>query len=241
MDPHIQYEITINKHGEPPKYLSLSKPITHQRTHAFDPKNIEVNEINNNVFDKQFSTFKSGPPKVRRSNKSSGRRNHERNYISRSNNDVEYSKDPNFGMARGLNDKDINAQIARHNEVRNSKSSRRYETNVSGRSYCLNRSKVDDFRSDVKRTSDRSWRYEDTKIKNVKDENTGVDEEYKWENIEDDCKPRPGKVREIASRFDRHSMENLQQQKPKKERPKPLQSYGYQAYLDHVFPDAVEI
>lgn len=244
LDPHIQYEITINKHGEPPKYLSLSKPITHQRTHAFDPRNITTNEINNNELVNKFSTFKTGPQKIRRSGKNNGRRNYDNNYISKTNNDVEYSKDPNFGMPRGFNDiVDINAQTARHNEIRSSKSSRKFVTNGFERNNKYNPDRVEDFRSDIKRTSNRSWRYEDTKI-------TKADKEEKMESfnndnnkevIENDCKPRPGKVKEIASRFNRHCLENLQGQKLKRERPKPLQSYGYQAYLDHVFPDAVEI
>ncbi|KAJ0176465.1 hypothetical protein K1T71_007644 [Dendrolimus kikuchii] len=243
LDPHIQYEITINKHGEPPKYLSLSKPITHQRTHAFDPKNIAANEINNNEFVNKFSTFKTGPPKVRRSNKSNGRRNYDRNYISKTNNDVEYSKDPNFGMPRGFNNNvDMNAQTTRHNEIRSSKHSRKFETNGFRRNHDYSLNRVENQRSDTKRASNRSWRYEEAKIKVDKDDKKqSSDDDNKKETIENDYKPRPGKVKEIASKFNRHSMENLQPQKFKKERPKPLQSYGYQAYLDHVFPDAVEI
>ncbi|CAG9786893.1 unnamed protein product [Diatraea saccharalis] len=103
LDPHIQYEVTINKHGEPPKYLSLSRPLNHQRTHHFNPQVITNNEINNNDYfnENRFSTFKTGPPKARRSNKSNDRkiRTYE-SYVCKTNNDVEYSKNPFFGIAR---------------------------------------------------------------------------------------------------------------------------------------------
>lgn len=226
LDPHVQYDITINTHGEPPKYLSLSKPLTHQRTHSFNPQNI-VNEINNN--DHRFSTFKSGPPKMRRSNKSNqSKTNH--SYTCKTNNDIEYSRDPYFGLNK-TESKEVNAQISRHSVNRGSRNySRMYERNNSGR------------RNDVvnnNRASNRSWRDKLT--------DTKIQKEHAFEEVEkgkemynsEDYTPRVGKVKEIASRFNRNS--SNQSVNFKKERPKPLQSYGNQAYLDHVFPDAVEV
>lgn len=213
LDPHIQYDITINKHGEPPKYLSLSKPLTHQRTHAFNPQNID--EINNN--DINFTTFK-GPSKIRRSNKSNNSKKN-KSYISKTNNDVEYTKDPKYSKNR----EETNAQ-AGHNEHRTNYT-RMYERNSSGRKIFDSGT---DKLEDRKRQSNRSSR-------ETKKENTAC-----FEEIHDDFKPRLGKVKEIASRFNRNS-ESVQSYNTKRERPKPLQSYGNQAYLDHVFPDAVEI
>lgn len=215
LDPHIQYDITISKHGEPPKYLSLSKPLTHQRTHAFNPHNLE--EINNN----DFTTFK-GPPKIRRSNKSNNSKRNKQSYISQSNNDVEYSRDPKYNQ-----NKESNAQ-ERHNEHRTSKNyTRMYERNSGRRA-----NDPEDKLEDRKRQTNRSSR--ETKTDNAASFETG-----KQKDDDGDFRPRPGKVKEIASRFNRNS-ENLQSNS-KKNRPKPLQSYGHQAYLDHVFPDAVEI
>lgn len=232
LDPHIQYEITINKHGEPPKYLSLSKPLTHQRTHSFDPKSVPHKEINNNDYDR-FSSFKSGPPKIRRSNHR--KKGHEQNYVSRTNNDVEYSKDPFFGKVKST---DTNQYAQKYYEHRDAKNySRMYEKNNSGRKENDRRNR-DGFESDfqnAKRSSNRSSRGTIEKERSFKD----FIEKNVNQDKEEDFKPRPGKVREIASRFNRYSS-NVQSL-TKKQRPKPLQSYGNQAYLDHVFPDAVEI
>lgn len=233
LDPHIQYEITINKHGELPKYLSLSKPLTHQRTHAFDPQTI-TNEINNNNYER-FSTFKSGPPKARRSNKSNGKNN--KNYVCKTNNDIEYSKDPYFGKVRSTDMINQNAQT--YNEHRDSKNySRMYDRNNSGRK--VDRRNQDGFEKDfqnVKRSSNRSWKGTKEKERSFEDLTEGNNN---INDTEEDFKPKPGKVREIASRFNKCSNGNVTLN-TKKERPKPLQSYGHQAYLDHVFPDAVEI
>ncbi|XP_063383742.1 kin of IRRE-like protein 2 isoform X2 [Cydia fagiglandana] len=227
LDPHIQYEITINKHGEPPKHLSLSKPLTHQRAHAFDT---QLNEINNNEFENRFTTFKSGPTKLRRSNRSD-RQNNDRSYVCKTNNDIEYSKDPYFG-------------VARDNQIRKSKTySRMYERNNSGKKDNRKTQFAED--KDAKKLSNRDWIYEDNKHINKELEKERSFEELKEENDmrqdTEDYKPRPGKVREIASRFNRNSANVGQSVNSSKGRPKPLQSYGNQAYLDHVFPDAVEI
>lgn len=253
LDPHIQYEITINKHGEPPKYLSLSKPLTHQRTHAFDPQHI-ANEISNNDNNEnRFSTFKTGPSKARRSNRSSDRKinTFEQSYICKSNNDIEYSKDPFFGIARGI-EKESDLNNGRNNEYRSSKTySRMYERNNSGKRDNVrkeNQDKEDNYsKADNRRSSNRR-RYEDKntykKSANEREKERSFEEfceDINANEVRDkveDYKPRPGKVREIASKFNRNSS-NVSQ--PKKERPKPLQSYGNQAYLDHVFPDAVEV
>ncbi|KAJ8722247.1 hypothetical protein PYW08_004649 [Mythimna loreyi] len=233
LDPHIQYEITINKHGEPPKYLSLSKPLTHQRTHAFDPHSI-TNEINNNDYDR-FSTFKTGPPKARRSNKSYDKNN--KNYVSKTNNDVEYSKDPHFGQLRSTDSTNQNAQ--KYNEHKDTKNySRMYDRNNSGRKE-NDRKNTNGFEKDFqnnKRSSYQSWKGTNEKERSFED----FTERNVKQDIEEDYRPRPGKVKEIASRFNKSSTGNVTLN-TKKERPKPLQSYGNQAYLDHVFPDAVEI
>lgn len=224
LDPHIQYDITINKHGEPPKYLSLSKPLTHQRTHAFNPQNID--EINNN--NTTFTTFKD-PPKIRRSNKSNNSKKSKQSYISKTNNDVEYSKDPKYSIKA----EELNAQ-ERHNEHRTSKNyTRMYERNNSGRR--IYDSEIDKL-EDRRRHSNRSWKDGGAKLENIK----RFDKIDNQKEDDRDFRPRPGKVKEIASRFNKNS-ENVQSLNAKRERPKPLQSYGHQAYLDHVFPDAVEI
>ncbi|KAL0838629.1 hypothetical protein ABMA28_016712 [Loxostege sticticalis] len=257
LDPHIQYEVTINKHGEPPKYFSLSKPLTHQRTHAFDPQTIN-NEINNNDSNEnRFSTFKSGPPKARRSNKSNEGKVNQNNqiYVSKTNNDIEYSKNPFFGMTKDEeNNIDIHRDNFGHNENRNSKNySRMYERNNSGRKHSHGRGNIekheqDYYRADAKRHSRRSWRLEDERVHQAKlRENDRSFEEVKEENnarhgdATNDDKPRPGKVREIASKFNRNCSRNDDHIEMKRARPRPLQSYGHQPYLDHVFPDAIEI
>lgn len=231
LDPHIQYEITINKHGEPPKYLSLSKPLTHQRTHAFDPQNV-TNEINNNDHYDKFSSFKPGPPKARRSNKS----NNSQNYVCKTNNDIQYSKDPHFGKVRSTDTINHNAQ--KYNEHRDSKNySRMYERNNSGRKE-NDRRNQDDFVKDLqntKRSSNRSLKGTKEKERSFEDFTEG-----NKQHDEEDFRPRPGKVREIASKFNKYSSGNVTLS-TKKDRPKPLQSYGHQPYLDHVFPDAIEI
>lgn len=236
LDPHIQYEITINKHGEPPKYLSLSKPLIHQRTHAFEPDNVPTKELNNNNYER-FSTFKTGPPKIRRSK---DKKSAERNYICKTNNDIQYSKDPLFGKIRST---DTNQYAQKYNEHRDSKNySRMYErnnNNTSGKREIDTKRNQDgndgDFQN-PKRSSNLNWN--DTK------ETEKGTEEFAEETVshdkEEDFKPRPGKVRELALRFNKCSSGNIQSFSSK-QRPKPLQSYGNQAYLDHVFPDAVEI
>lgn len=208
--------------------------MTHQRTHAFDPN--VTHEINNNDYNEnRFSTFKQGPPKARRSNRRHDRNNNANNqsYISKTNNDIEYTKDPYFGIARGDH---VNT-----NEYRSSKNySRMYERNNSGRTD----GKDNNIRQDVKRASNRSRREETYKKVVREKERERSFEEFEAPNnvkqdfIEEDYKPKPGKVREIASKFNRDSM-NVPPSK--KERPKPLQSYSNQAYLDHIFPDAVEV
>ncbi|KAI5635790.1 immunoglobulin domain-containing protein [Phthorimaea operculella] len=224
LDPHIQYEITINKHGEPPKYLSLSKPLTHQRT-----QHNVTNEINNNHYDR-FTTFKTGPPKARRSNRSEN----QRNYICKTNNDIEYSKDPNFGMSKD-NDADFK------NEHRSSKNySRMYERNNSGRNDNVKKANYDVYvRQDSKRMSNRKEDFDKRAAREIEKERSF--EEFHAEASKrdgDEYRPRPGQVREIASKFNRNSSNG---QSGKKDRPRPLQSYGNQAYLDHIFPDAVEV
>ncbi|XP_072948788.1 uncharacterized protein [Epargyreus clarus] len=253
LDPHVQYELTINKHGEPPKYLSLSKPLTHQRTHAFDPQNISAYEINNNnnFNDNRFSTFKSGPPKIRRSDRSSYRRNNknQQNYVCKSNYDIEYSRDPFFGMARDNRNTANNyaQRDVKNNTSRGKANYRMYERNGSGKRN--NNSKKNEERDNYVRNdpnrSSNNRKVED-KIVNrvVRDkEKERSFEEYKVQYRNDDGVeelPRPGKVREIASRFNRNSVDNGQPVSFKTDRPKPLQSCD-QAYLDHIFPDAVEI
>ncbi|CAB3227204.1 unnamed protein product [Arctia plantaginis] len=234
LDPHIQYDITINKHGEPPKYLSLSKPLTHQRTHAFNPHNVPDKEINNNDYER-FSSFKAGPPKARRSSN----RQHEReqNFVSKTNNDIEYSKDPFFGKARNT---DCNQHAQKYNEHRDSKKYlRMYDRNNSGRKQ-NDKIHNDGFEKDyqnTKRSSNRSWKSTQKIERSFED---SIEGDHINREKEVDFKPRPGKVKEIASRFNMCSGDNVQSFS-KNQRPKPLQSYGDQAYLDHVFPDAVEI
>lgn len=241
LDPHIQYEITINNHGEPPKYLSLSKPLTHQRTHAFDPHNI--NEINNNhSTENRFSTFK-GNVNVRKSNRSNDKA--EQRNVSKSNNDVEYIRNPNFGITRSVN----NYDSFHSRDVRGSKNyTRMYERNNSGRSGKTANRDVVEMKipnTDARRASNRSNKRNDCNDNSNRQMTTEANNsshdapKAKHEN-EEDYQPRPGKVREIASRFNQYSG-NLRQSFKRKVRPKPLQSFGNQAYLDHVFPDAVEI
>ncbi|XP_069359571.1 protein PFF0380w-like [Maniola hyperantus] len=252
LDPHIQYELTINKHGEPPKYLSLSKPLTHQRTHAFDPLNIKFNEINNNYSNKNKPSHQFDP-RIRKSERSTERNNkNEQSYSCKSNQDVKYSIDPHFGMVRASKANNVfKAQNVRNN-ARSSLNdqSRMYERNSSARKSTARRSEECDhsIKTDVKRASNRSkgktvyvqkgtqenekeCSFEDLKAENKVQENTN----------ENDTMPRPGKVKELASRFNRNSVENYRQSViVNVERPKTLQSFD-QAYLDHVFPDAIEI
>lgn len=246
LDPHIQYDITINKHGEPPKYLSLSKPLTHQRTHAFDPRYF-TSEINNNEI--KLSTFK---PTYRKSDRSSKSKNinYKKNYVCKSNNDIEYSKDPYFGLVRGTEGK-ISADAYAHSSinVNNISKNMTFERNTSKyNSDNKKNASEKDFISEPNsfRTSNHSRKSvnKNTEQRKIKDSPTN---EQKSSNvnhsvdIQEDYKPRPGKVREIASKFDRNTKNYAQSINFRKERPRPIQSYGHQAYLDHVFPDAVEI
>lgn len=255
LDPHIQYEITINKQGEPPKYLSLSKPLTHQRTHAFNPQNIHSNinqdiANNNNYYsENRFTTFKPNETTdVRKSNKSNDkRRDIEKRNICKTNQDVEYIRDPMFETVADNGHNQNKVQQEQHyfnNPQRQSKNySRMYEKNSSVNHEQFPRGsgirKSTDKSPDYKRRSNRSLKFTDnlSSPKNVLNPSNNKTEI----NVEDD-KPRPGKVREIASKFNRKNSQIYKQAfiKPQN-RPKPLQSYGNQAYLDHVFPDAVEI
>lgn len=229
LDPHIQYEITINKLGEPPKYLSLSKPLSHQRAHAFDPQNIHTIDDfinNNNCIEHRFSTFKSPPVKeIRRSNRSDRKKEEQRN-VSKSNNDIEFIRDPLFDIS--------------NNTERNSKNySRMYERNNSGRSELHRGVKTrssDNKVPDVNRRSNRSLQFYDNLDISGSNDNVSIEEDLG----EDNDKPKPGKVREIASKFNK-GIPYKQSFVKQKNRPKPLNSYGNQAYLDHVFPDAIEI
>lgn len=126
-----------------------------------------------------------------------------------------------------------------------------YERNNSDRKDKYNknnRNREEDYRNDNKRISNRSRRNDNFKHQKdfVADETERSFEEYrdgsntKHENNDYNDRPKPGKVREIALRFDRNCSEE-KSFKSKKGRPKPLQSYGNQSYLDHVFPDAIEI
>lgn len=248
LDPHIQYDITISKHGEPPKYLSLSKPLTHQRTHAFDPRYF-ADDINNND---KLSTFKPAYRKSDRSNRSKGG-NIKKNYVCRSNIDIEYSKDPHFGMVRSTEGKDkINAYArSSRNNVNRRKTDSSSEINFSK----LDEDKRKDFverdlvKANPKRTSNRSGRNvqphtiaETIQRNNMENIVRRESDEVRHRiDSKDDCMPRPGKVREIASKFDKNSKDYSQSINKGRERPKPIQSYGHQAYLDHVFPDAIEI
>lgn len=253
-DPHIQYELTINKHGEPPKYLSLSKPLTHQRTHAFDPQHFKFNEINNNFFnDNNLPSFRTDQ-RNRKSNRSNKRNNkNEQCYSSKSNRDIKYSIDPQFGMARAPEKNYMSDAQNVRNNTRSSftNKNRIYERNGSGRKNATKKiDENDDFkRIDGKRSSNGS-----KKVKNVQIHNRPVYENEKErsfeelkavqklhdDNSETNWLPQTGKVKEIASKFDRNSENFRQTAKEKAERPKSIQIYD-QAYLDHVFPDAVEI
>ncbi|CAK1551264.1 unnamed protein product [Leptosia nina] len=227
LDPHIQYELSINKHGEPPKYLSLSKPLTHQRTHAFDPLNF--NEVNNNNI--KFTTFRQ-ESRIRKSDRSS-KNNRNKNLVCNSNFDIEYSRDPLFGKAKGL---DPNLD---RNRIRKSKRSA-YEKNIAGK---LSNVQIHE-RADNKKEAAKPHRHDIKDYYNEKERSIEDIEESKvqYDKIEEEFMPRKGKVKEIASRFDRNSVNNLSKSSNvRNERPKPLQSFCDQKYLDHVFPDAVEI
>lgn len=253
-DPHIQYELTINKHGEPPKYLSLSKPLTHQRTHAFDPQHFKFSEINNNFFNENnLTTFKTDQ-RNRKSNRSNKRNNkNEQCYASQSNRDIKYSIDPQFGMVRVPEENYMSDAQNVRNNTRSSfiNKNRLYERNNSGRKNVTKKieEKYDFKRVDGKRASNGSKKVKNVQIHNrpvYKDEKERSFEELKAEqNLHNDNSkinslPRTGKVKEIASKFDRNSEKFRQAAKEKVKRPKSIQIYD-QAYLDHVFPDAVEI
>ncbi|GBP48498.1 Kin of IRRE-like protein 3 [Eumeta japonica] len=249
LDPHLQYEITINKHGEPPKYLSLSRPLTHQRTHAFDPQNIHSRDTRNAYFDdSRFSTFKASTVKkddVRRSNRSNDRRKNlsgQRNK-THANRDVQYAKDPHYNEEIKSADK----------YLQNEKYSRLYNRHGSGRSQNENKMHSISFNREPRKFSDRSLRFDASLMAREKKSTDNIqpekffgrtDEEKLQQDINnnpDEYKPKPGKVKEIASKFNRNCLESHRPSTKSKSRPKPLQSYGNQAYLDHVFPDAVEI
>lgn len=252
LDPHVQYELTINKYGEPPTYLSLSKPLTHQRTHAFDPQNLKYNEINNNCTNRNRLPNQNDP-RLRRSDRSYKKNNkNQQSYLSRSNQDVKYSVDPNFGTVRAI----VNNNISKEQNVRdNARSgfndqSRMYDRNNSARkSTGRNEQREFNIKTDVRRASNRS-----------RDKNVGVPNELKQDNekecsfqdskvenkvredkTENDTMPRPGKVKELASRFDRNNTERYGRSViVNVDRPKTLESFD-QAYLNHVFPEAIEI
>lgn len=239
-DPHIQYELTINKHGEPPKYLSLSKPLTHQRTHAFDPQTFKFNEINNNFYNE------TGITKIRsdhnRKSDRSKRRNNEHSYC-KNNHDIKYSIDPNFGMVRDANNttdaQDIN-RCSFYNKNRMSGRSSERKQNVT---------KIDKYdifaKIDSKRASGKSVKVKDIDVHTVRGNETersfdDMKVDNKLQSKLDDTMPRPGKVREIASKFNNRSKDGKLSLPTKVNRPKPIQSYD-QAYINHIFPDAVEI
>lgn len=223
LDPHIQYELTINKQGEPPRFLSLSKPL-HQRQQPFT----YTTELNNN--DSKFTTFKTSPNKYRKSNRSQEldialeKRN-----VCKYNNDIEYNIDPYFGVNRShnVNDNDYT-----------SRSKKLYLRN-SGRK---EKNREASSRNNAVRASDRSRR---RKMSREFDIEAKIFDERKAEaqnkRTSDDCVPKTGKVKELASKFNRFSGSLGQSFRRSKGRPKPLQCYGNQAYLDHVFSDAVEI
>lgn len=244
LDPHIQYEITINKHGEPPKYLSLSKPIAHQRTQEFDPHYVRDKEVNNNghdVNDNRFSTFK-GPVKsnIRRSNRSSSKiiNSEGQRKVCKYNNDVEYTTDPYFGVNVSTSNFDNLFSQDNNDGGRYFKTyTRMYERNNSGRSQKLSERKLDKESTNVRRESNRSKKTQGVNENAVKKDDAN-DEKY---DRAEDFKPRPGKVREIASRFNQYSGNLRNSFRRSKVRPKPIQIIGNQAYLDHIFPDAVEI
>lgn len=115
-----------------------------------------------------------------------------------------------------------------------------YERNNSGRKD----RKDNNIKQDVKRASNRSRRGDtNKKVVREKERERSFEEfdapnNVKQDFVDEDYKPKPGKVKEIASKFNRDSMNVLPS---KKKRPKPLQSFCNQAYLDHIFPDAVEV
>ena len=133
----------------------------------------------------------------------------------------------------------MNQNAQKYNEPKDTKNySRMYDRNNSGRKENDKRNQngfEKDFQNN-KRSSYRSWKGTKEKERSFED----FTEEKMKKDIEEEFRPRPGKVREIASRFNKQSTGNVTLN-TKRERPKPLQSYGHQAYLDHVFPDAVEI
>lgn len=238
LDPHIQYELTINNHGEPPKYLSLSKPLTHQRTHAFDPQTFKFNEINNNFYNE------SGITKLRsdhnRKSDRNKRRNNEHGHC-KSNNDIKYSIDPNFGMVRDTNnmtDAQNRNRCSFYNKNRMSgrSSGRKQDVTKTSKKDILAKTnsnrgssksvKVKDFDVHTVRGNETERSFEDMKVNN------------KLQSKNDDTMPRPGKVKEIASKFNNNSVNGKLSHT--KVRPKPIQSYD-QAYINHIFPDAVEI
>ncbi|CAH2048771.1 unnamed protein product, partial [Iphiclides podalirius] len=245
LDPHIQYDITISKHGEPPKYLSLSKPLTHQRTHAFDPRYF-ANDLNNNA--NKVSSFKPAYRKSDRSSRSQGG-NYKKNYVCRSNIDIEYSKDPHFGMVRGTESKDTANAYARSssNVNRRNQGSTSEINSAKIISEAKNKGSLEQdlVKASPKRISNRSGKNAARQTFTQAVQKITVDDkenEKRQPHIEsDDCRPRPGQVREIASIFDRNSKDYAQRVNTRRERPKPIQSYGHQAYLDHIFPDAIEI
>ncbi|CAH2237394.1 jg11249 [Pararge aegeria aegeria] len=250
LDPHIQYELTINKHGEPPKYLSLSKPLTNQRTHAFDPQNI--NEINNNYYGNENRLPNETDPRIRKSDRSYKKNNkNQKSYSCKSNQDVKYSIDPYFGMVRASKNNNVfRAQNVRDNARSSFKDqSRMFERNNSAKkSVAKNYEECEySIKTDVKRASDRSRGktvgvHRGT-IQEYGKEFEDFNEESKVQEvkIENDTMPRPGKVKELASRFNRKSAENNRQSViVNVERPKTLESFD-KAYLNHVFPDAIEI
>lgn len=240
LDPHIQYELTINKHGEPPKYLSLSKPLTHQRTHAFDPQTFKFNEINNNFYNE------NGIPKYRsdqiRKSDRSNRRNNEQSYC-KSNHDIKYSIDPHFGKARDSN----NMADAQNRNRSSFYNKNRMHGRSSGRKQNVTTENKGPFtKVDSKRASCKSVKVNDIDVHRAQ----GNEKERSFDDMKvndkvrevknDDTMPRPGKVKEIASKFNRNSADLRQTVNTKVNRPKPIQSFD-QAYINHIFPDAVEI
>lgn len=123
-----------------------------------------------------------------------------------------------------------------------------YERNNSGKKD-NGRGQIEADLKDARRMSNRSWNYggeakqvkEQEKERSFEELREDKNVKHDYGDVIEDYTPRPGKVREIASRFNRNSANVGQSVNSSKGRPKPLQSYGDQAYLDHVFPDAVEI
>lgn len=225
--------------------MSLSKPLTHQRTHAFDPQSIHnENEIFNNNYltENRFTTFKSDEKELRKSNRSSDKKKstQQRN-ICKTNNDIEYIRDPIFDMSNYEMFETYTQAHPFNNSHRNSKNYlRMHERNGSERSDQLQNDNVPDRR----RQSNKSLKFNnnvEVQVSNSKDELGNHKEKEGKIKMEDD-KPKPGKVKELASKFNKNSTEIYKQAfiRPKN-RPKPLTSYGNQAYIDHVFPDAIEI